>query len=110
MGVITKQAHATIEANQVISSIPPAGDQADPGTSVNLMVSTGPEQQKVPKVVGRGLTHAKKELERAGFSAGKVTYRLDEDRRGGIVLRQTPAADSMAAKGAAVDLVINETD
>ena len=98
VGVITRQAHPTVEEGQVISSIPPAGDKTKPGTSVNLEVSTGQEQYKVPKVIGRGLTHAKKALESAGFVTGKVTYNFDEDRRGGIVLRQDPAADSRPAR------------
>jgi serine/threonine-protein kinase len=63
----------------------------------------------VPGVVGRSLAKAKEALLKAAFTVGNVKSREDEDHGDGVILEQTPAANQPAAKGSAVDLVVNRT-
>jgi serine/threonine-protein kinase len=110
VGTTTRQASDEIEKDRVVATSPAIGQQAPNGSKVNLVVSDGPSPVKVPSVVYKGLTRARKLVEEAGLKVGRVTYTYDEDRAEGVVLRQTPSADAMAAKGSEVDLLVNETE
>jgi serine/threonine-protein kinase len=110
VGTATRQPDNAIPKDQVISTAPTAGQGVERGTTVNLVVSSGAEGVLVPKVVYRGLGFARKAFEAVGLKVGRTTYVSDEDRREGVILRQTPEAGTTAAKGTAVDLVINHDD
>lgn len=110
VGTTTRQSHDEIPKDHLITSAPPPGQKAAKGTQVNLVVSDGPEGVEVPKVVLQGLNRAKEAITKAGLDLGKVTYASDEDRRPGLILRQTPAAGEKAPKGSKVDLVVNMDD
>ena len=45
---LTQQCHATIPAGSKISQSPAAGEMVQPGTTVNLVLSTGPCPVAVP--------------------------------------------------------------
>jgi beta-lactam-binding protein with PASTA domain len=59
-------------------------------------------------VTGMRVSKARKTLEDAGLTLGKVRYGVDEDRMGGIILKQEPAEGAQAAPGAPVDVTVNE--
>jgi beta-lactam-binding protein with PASTA domain len=86
---------------------PIAGAPVAPGSAVTLVVSAG-AAIKVPKITGMRLPRARKALEDAGFETGKIRYGSDDDRMGGVVLKQDPAEGTDAPRGSAVDLVVNE--
>ncbi len=99
--------------SEKVAERPPAAHEeavqrATPAKGGTRMAKTA--YSLVPRVVGWRLGAAKKVVLRAGFIIGKITHVSDEDRRSGIVLRQNPAAKARAAKGSAVNLVVNETD
>jgi serine/threonine-protein kinase len=110
VGPVTRIPDPQVPADQVLSSSPTARDKVPRGAEVALVVSSGPNEAKVPLVTGKSLEQAKQILSGAGFKPGKVTYGFDEDRRGGVVIRQTPAADTPAPTGSAVSLVVNESE
>jgi serine/threonine-protein kinase len=101
-------ASTTIPAGAVAQTEPPAGSPVQPQSSVSLVLSTGNPAKGVPKVTGMRVSRARKTLEDAGFAVGKIRYTVDEDRMGGLVLRQDPAENATAAPGSAVDLTVNE--
>jgi eukaryotic-like serine/threonine-protein kinase len=112
-GGVVRQPSADIPTDQVIASTPSVGERVARGATVNLIVSIGSgtlEEVTVPHVVGKGLGQATKELTRSGLTLGKITYGSDEDRRGGVVIRQSPAANARAPRGSAVQLVVNENE
>jgi serine/threonine-protein kinase len=109
-GTVTRQPSDSVPADHVMTSLPLSGETASPGAAVDMAVSSGKELSLVPDFVGKSLKVAKEELAKAGFQLGKVSTTYDEDRRGGLVLKQEPAARAMAEKGAAIDLVVNESD
>jgi len=73
------------------------------------VVSKGVGTLAVPSVVGRSLSKAKDELQKAGFTVGTLKSRADDDHSDGLILEQTPAANQQAPKGSPVDLVVNRT-
>lgn len=109
VGKITREQSESVTEEHVITSVPVAGKAIDPASSVDLVVSEG-SKVKVPDVVGKGLRVAKNLLIESGLVVGRVVYGYNEDRRGGIVLRQEPEADSMLDKGSSIRLVVNESD
>ena len=110
LGAVTRQPSAELPPDQVISSVPASGERVARDTAVALVVAATLDDIKVPNVVGKMLKQATAELQQAGLKPGKVTYGFDEDRRGGVVIKQSPAADTRAPKDTAVNLVVNESD
>lgn len=105
---------------QIIRQNVQAGERAAVGSSIEV-VTAGPsspsepgnteqktEQVKVPKVEGQTEANARSALEAAGLKTGTVTEENSDTVAVGTVIRQTPAANSSAEKGAAVTLVISK--
>lgn len=109
VGKISEDTSADVKDGSVISQSVAEGGDVRPGTPVDLVVSKGPVMLPVPAVVGRSLAKAKEALQKAAFVVGNVKSREDEDHSDGVILEQTPAANQPAAKGSAVDLVVNRT-
>ena len=76
------------------------------GDVLVITVSTGPEQQGVPYVVGKTLEAAQAEAERYGFRV-LATQRLASDRPAGTVLQQVPEAGQMLAYGEIIQVTIS---
>ena len=68
----------------------------------------GNEQVAVPNLRGRGLGSARSALEQAGLVLGDVRKGSDDNAADGAVLRQDPAPATQVAKGAKVNVVIND--
>ena len=101
-------ASATVAAGMVAQTEPAAGSPLSPQGVVTLVVSSGGASKTVPRVTGMRLSRARKVLEDAGFTVGKVHYDSDDDRMGGVILRQQPAENTAAAPGTPVDITVNE--
>lgn len=95
-----------VEAGIVVSTRPTSGTLRPPGSAVDVIVSSGPADIRVPAVVG--LTHedARLRLESAGLRVGTVRSR-DGAGPPGIVLDQQPAAGILSPKDARVNLVVS---
>jgi beta-lactam-binding protein with PASTA domain len=102
-------ASPTIPPGAVVQTEPPAGAPAPPGTIVSLVLSTGPTAAAaIPKVVGMRMPRARKLLEDAGFRVGRIRIGSNDDRMGGVILKQEPPEGTPAPAGSVVDLVVNE--
>jgi eukaryotic-like serine/threonine-protein kinase len=99
------QASDTVERGRVISSTPAEGAEAERGSTVTLVVSTGAEQVTVPDVVGSTEDEARSRLGDEGL---RVTVRREasQDEEPGTVLRQDPAAGEKVDDGSAVTIVV----
>jgi serine/threonine-protein kinase len=94
-------------AGQVIDQNPPANQTVNKGSTVDLVVSTGPEEVIVPDVVCEPLGKAESELERAGFQVDtteETQFNL-ECPKNGQVAAQDPPGNSSAASGSTVTLI-----
>jgi serine/threonine-protein kinase len=98
----------TIATGLVIGTDPAAGASVAPGSDVTLLISTGPAQKPVPKVVGLQLSKAKKALADAGFKVGTTRAGESDNYDEGAIIKQDPAPDTLAVLGVPVNLVVNE--
>ena len=109
VGKVVEDFSAEVKVGNVISQGWAEGSEIKVGTAIDLVVSKGVGTIAVPSVVGRSLSKAKDELQKAGFTVGNLKSRSDEDHSDGLILEQTPAANQQAPKGSPVDLVVNRT-
>jgi len=110
VGTVIQQCSDTVATGNVISQDPAAGVEVSPGTSVNLVVSTGPcggQQVTVPNVVGQAQATATTAITNAGLTVGTVTRAYSATVAAGVVISQDPAAGSTVSGGAAVNLVVS---
>jgi serine/threonine-protein kinase len=109
VGKVVEENSADAKLGNVISQSLTEGSELKVGTPIDLVVSKGVGTIAVPSVVGRSLSKAKDELQKAGFTVGNLKSRSDEDHSDGLILEQSPAANQQAPKGSPVDLVVNRT-
>lgn len=67
-----------------------------------------PKPSAVPDVTGRTIEAARTAIDDAGYKVGVVTRQASDKAAVGIVTAQTPTANSSAAEGTVVDLVVAE--
>jgi serine/threonine-protein kinase len=103
---VQQEASSDVDEGIVISQRPGAGTQAEVGSTVTIVVSSGPEAVQVPDVQQQDLASAEAELNGAGLVVGNVSEEPNEDFPEGTVIRQSPGPGASAAEGDAVDLVL----
>ena len=64
---VNEEPSSDVEQGKVIDQTHPSGSQVSEGTEVGITVSTGPEDVRVPTVVGQTMEEAIANLEGAGF-------------------------------------------
>ncbi|HEV3318383.1 MAG TPA: Stk1 family PASTA domain-containing Ser/Thr kinase [Solirubrobacteraceae bacterium] len=104
--ITEKQPSATVAGGRVISTDPPAGTEAQAGSSVTVLVSSGPAQTPVPDVVGQSRAAAEATLTNAKLAAGAITQQTSTEQAPGTVLEQSPAAGSSLPAGGTVNLTV----
>jgi eukaryotic-like serine/threonine-protein kinase len=95
-----------VPRGHVIRTSPGHGEEADRGSTVQMVVSTGVETEIVPRVTGLSESEARFRLEERGFRPRVVRQVSDEEA--GRVIRQDPAANERARVGAEVVIVVSE--
>ena len=94
-----------VQEGRVIESTPVAGTQVEVGSTVTLLVSSGPEQVEVPNVVDRSLDEARATLSRAGLEVDVVRQETG-DAEPETVLSQDPEGGAEVDKGATITLTV----
>jgi serine/threonine-protein kinase len=95
----------TVDAGLVIRTDPPAGAAAPRGSTVRLVVSSGPDTVAVPDVVGMTQSQATAALRSAGFTVRVVPVASTPANRGRVIA-QSPLAGSEAPRGSAVTITV----
>jgi serine/threonine-protein kinase len=101
----TNMASSTVPAGSVISTSPAAGTQAPRGSTVNMNVSTGPEQVSVPNVVGKSQADATSILTAAAFDVRVVQVPSSASNMGKVIA-QAPLAGTNVNKGTQVAITV----
>jgi serine/threonine-protein kinase len=101
-----KQASATVASGRVISTNPSAGTEAQAGSSVTVVVSSGPAQTTVPDVIDQSRASAEATLTNAKLAVGTIAQQTSTEQSPGTVLEQSPAAGSSLPDGGAVNLTV----
>jgi len=116
VGEVTTQASAEIEAGRVMAQDPPADTKVERGSTVAIVLSTGPEPTptptptatvvQVPDVYGMDVTAAIERLESMGFVVDVRTQASSQPD--GTVIAQDPEADTLAPWGSTVKITVAE--
>lgn len=107
-GHVKMSASATVEKGKILMQDPPPGSSQPVKTTVSLLVSSGPEKQKVtvPNLVGLSLEEGKNMLKEGKLAVGGVTSRESADTAAGEILEQKPPAGGELLEGEKVSLVV----
>jgi serine/threonine-protein kinase len=109
VGDVTTGNSAEYAEGEVMEQNPPAGTRVEGGTAVNLVISAGVEQVKVPNVAGMTEADAILELEKTGLDVAlPVTRAFSPDVAEGLVISSDPPVDAMVAKSSKVVLVVSK--
>ena len=104
---VTPETNQTVDPGVVIRTDPPGGSDAEAGSTIEVLVSTGSEEFPVPPVVGQTLNDARRAIEDAGLIIGTVETRPDIDFEPDVVIGQSPAAGVEVGAGTPVNLVVS---
>ena len=98
----------SVPAGNVIRTDPAAGAQVNPGTVVNLVVSTGPctAPVSVPDVVGMQVVNAISALHTAGLIYTTIEV-CNENTPVGVVINQLPSGGTSVSVGSTVTLTVS---
>src|SRR5262249_52828062 len=102
----TFQRSVTVPAGIVIAQFPGALSALAPGSTVRLIVSSGPLPVPLPNVVGQTQPAAVAALPAAALMVGTVTSQPSVTVPAGIVIAQVPAGAAVAP-GSPVNLVVS---
>ena len=107
LGTVTTASSQTVAAGLVISQNPTSGTLVAPGSSVNLVVSSGPAPVAVPNVVAMTQAAATTTITSAGLTVGTVTTASSQTVASGSVISESPVSGTLVAQGSAVNLVVS---
>ena len=92
---------------KVISQDPARGSSVAQGSSVNLVISLGPQMVTVPNVEGLTQDAATTAITAAKLTVGTVTQQTSNTVATGKVISQEPASGGSVVQGSPVNLVIS---
>ncbi|WP_116247926.1 Stk1 family PASTA domain-containing Ser/Thr kinase [Nocardiopsis sp. FIRDI 009] len=102
---VEQRASQDVTRGNAVGTDPPAGDEVAPGTEITLYVSSGPEQVRVPELVGMTRDQAEAALQQLGLTA-QFTEQETADSTAGLVLSQSIPADREVPAGTTVTLTV----
>jgi serine/threonine-protein kinase len=106
LGDTTERADAEAPAGTILEQDPAAETLVDPQTTVDVVVSAGPETTLVPQIVGIELAEARPLVVSAQLVLGTVTPQPSE-RPEGVVLSVDPPEGSEVAVGSTVNVTVS---
>jgi len=100
---VEQEASSAIEVGRVIRTVPAAGEMATKGSTVTVVVSSGPEQIPVPSLEELGTTdpaQVEQQLQALGFTTRQFTVDIPAgDPRNGQVVGLVPEPGTLWAVG-----------
>ncbi|HET9674380.1 MAG TPA: PASTA domain-containing protein, partial [Gaiellaceae bacterium] len=102
---VIREANADVEAGFVFEQEPKFGEKVDPGSTVDIHVSTGPPQTEVPDVVGQSRDEAVAALARADLEPKIVEVYSEKDT--GTVTAQNPKGGEKVKVGTRVQINVS---
>jgi serine/threonine-protein kinase len=102
LGQVTEAFSDTVPQGSIISQDPPPGGQVARGTSVNVVVSKGPDLVKVPDLTNLDLDTAGDRLQQFRLVVGNVQNFTPR----AVVARTNPAAGTQVRPNSRVELVM----
>lgn len=100
----TDESSGGVDEGNVIRTSPAAGTEAKKGSTVSVVVSTGPESVDVPDVIGDSESVAEAKLEDAGFTVVSKDVNTNPSNMYNKVTRQSPSAGTSLDEGSSVTI------
>jgi eukaryotic-like serine/threonine-protein kinase len=102
LGTVNEDYSSDVAEGQIFYQDPAQGKSIEPGSSVNVTVSLGPEQVEVPDVFGLDLATAQQSVADAGFYYTLVE--VENNAPEGTALSTEPGAGTLLEPGATVTI------
>lgn len=96
---------SSTDAGVIVATRPETGAFRPPGTTLDLVVSRGAADIRVPNLVGMAREDVRQRLEDAGLKLGTISTRAGRGTSGEVV-EQRPGAGMLSPKGARVSIVV----
>jgi eukaryotic-like serine/threonine-protein kinase len=93
---------------QVLRQSPSAGQELEPNSTVQIVVSSGREKKRMPGVVGLERREAVEEVRAAGLTPVVQEEETRNEAKIGLVTRQSPHGGTELLPGAEVTLVVGK--
>lgn len=103
---VQREVDEDVDEGTVIGQNPPAGTLLEPGSTVELVVSTGIARVTVPDLEGVSFEVAEFQLAEFGLNVTKLEETSDEIDQG-LVIRTEPGADTILDKGDDIVVVVS---
>jgi eukaryotic-like serine/threonine-protein kinase len=103
---VVEQSSSDTPAGVVFAQSPDPGTEAPKGSTVQINVSTGPEQAPVPDVIDQDEATAKQTLRDAGFRVRVNRVDTEDPLQDGVVVEQDPVGGTEAELGSEVTIVV----
>ena len=109
---VYKEFNSDVPPGNVTWQYPKGGDMLNKGMGLHLTVSLGvpPNFYQVPNLFGLSKKKAVNDLQKAGFSVGKLFYRQNEDLIPYTVLDQSIPAETVLEEPSTIDLTVSVLD
>jgi len=108
LGTIEENCSSTIPEGIILGQDPLAGTQSPPGSSVNIIISSGPcPVGVVPYLIGLPLSSAQTEIIAVGLTVGDITYQCNNVVPENSVISQNPSPGIELPLGSPVDLIVS---
>src|SRR6185503_16541505 len=103
---VTEEASDSADPGTVLSQTPAGNGQADPGSSVAIVVARAIPAVLVPDLLGQSEMEATDTLTAGGLEPRTSFRDVSDPNEDGIVLDQTPPAETSVKEGAPVRIVV----
>lgn len=106
LGEVKNKYSTDVEKGRIISQSPKAGETVRTNEPIRIVISKGPEMVQMPDLKYMTQEEAVKKLQKAGLQA-EVATAYSEQAAAGLVLSQSAAAGTKAAKGSSVTITVS---
>ncbi|MBR6405360.1 MAG: protein kinase, partial [Lachnospiraceae bacterium] len=97
---------STTPANHIIS-IDPSSGLVQPGDTVTVIYSLGPEFVAVPNLYGMYKGDVSTKLMYSALTIGNITEEYSDEVNEGLIMGQSPAPETTVRNGSSVDIVVS---
>ncbi len=99
---------SNVQVGQVLHQSPNAGEELEPGSTVQIVVSAGREKVKMPGVFGLERREAVEEVRAVGLTPVVEEEEIRNEEKIGLVIRQSPTGGTALLPGSQATLVVGK--
>lgn len=107
VGAITEETNDDIPKGNVINTNPPANEKTKRGSTIDIVISSGVEQVRVPDVRNLSEKDALSLLSAYGFTGQPIGNESSKTVPEGRIISQSPSNGTMADKGSKVEYTVS---